>query len=438
MHRKLMVGMMIDASRLRKEIVVLDLPLIRLSIALAIGLLIGLERGWSARTEQEGERAAGLRTHAISGLLGGVTALVSQSTTPLLLGFAFLGFAGVTALFHWMESRDEHNFSATGAVAGLMAFMLGAYAVLGDPRIASAAATATVVLLALKSTLHGWLKKLEWIEIRAVLILVTMTFLFLPLLPDYTIDPWATINPAHVWELAIFVCAISFSGYIAIRVFGERNGVILAALSGGLVSSTAATLNFARLARANPTQMGMMAGSIALANAVMCIRIIVIAGAFNLSLIGALWPVLGAAALIQGGTGVVMIIAATRRLEHRFEWKNPFEVGSAIQFALFIALILVLSTLATRYMGSTGLMGLAALSGLADVDAITLALARMQEPEITPALAINGIFLAAISNTLVKCIIAFWVGGVTIGWRTGITGLAAISTGLCVLLFNRL
>jgi uncharacterized membrane protein (DUF4010 family) len=237
--------------------------------------------------------------------------------------------------------------------------------------------------------------------------------------------------------LAIFVCAISFSGYIAIRVFGERNGVILAALSGGLVSSTAATLNFAKLARANPTQTGMMAGSIALANAVMCLRILAIAVTFNLALIGGLWPILGLAALIQGGTGVVMIIVATRHVEHHFEWKNPFEVRSAIQFALFIALILVLSTLATRYMGSSGLMGLAALSGLADVDAITLALARMQEPPITADLAINGILLAAASNTLVKCGIAFWSGGAAIGWRTGLTGIAAVVASACVLVFNR-
>ena len=141
----------------------MDLPLTRLAIALAIGLLIGLERGWSARSEKEGERAAGLRTHAISGLLGGVTALVGQLTTPLLIGFVFVGFSGVTALFHWLESQDEHNFSATGVVAGMMAFMLGAYAVLGIPEIAIAAATATVILLALKSTLHGWLQTLEWI-----------------------------------------------------------------------------------------------------------------------------------------------------------------------------------------------------------------------------------------------------------------------------------
>ena len=414
-----------------------DLPLIRLAIALAIGLLIGLERGWSARDEQEGERAAGLRTHAISGLLGGIAALVGQLTTPFLIGLVFIGFASVTAVFHWMESKDEHNFSATGAVAGMMAFLLGAYAVIGDPVIATAAATATVVLLALKSTLHSWLKRLEWIEIRAVLILITMTFLFLPLLPERTIDPWDTINPARVWELAIFVCAISFLGYMAIRLFGERNGIILAALAGGLVSSTAATLNFAKLAKTNPSQSGLMAGGISLAGAVMSLRILVIVAVFNLALLETLGPVLGVAALIQGGIGLVMIVSGARGREQSFVWKNPFDLPSAFQFALFIALIMLLSTLASRYLGDSGLLGLAALSGLADVDAITLSLARMQEASITTKLATDSILLAAVVNTAVKSGIAGWSGGAGVGWRAVLSGAAALVAGGAILLLTR-
>ena len=426
-----------DRDVICKEILLTDLPLIRLAIALAIGLLIGLERGWSARDEQEGERAAGLRTHAISGLLGGVTALVGQLTTPFLIGLVFIGFAGVTAVFHWMESKDEHNFSATGAVAGMMAFLLGAYAVIGDPEIATAAATATVVLLALKSTLHSWLKRLEWIEIRAVLILITMTFLFLPLLPERTIDPWDTINPARVWELAIFVCAISFLGYMAIRLLGERNGIILAALAGGLVSSTAATLNFAKLAKTNPSQSGLMAGGISLAGAVMSLRILVIVAVFNLALLETLGPILGTAALVQGGIGLVMIVSGARGREQRFVWKNPFDLPSALQFAVFMALIMLLSTLAARYLGSGGLLGFAALSGLADVDAITLSLARMQEPAIGVKLATDGILLAAIVNTTVKCAIAGLSGGAETGWRSALSGAAAMVAAGAILVLNR-
>ena len=403
-------------------------PLSRLIVALAIGLLIGLERGWSARDEREGERAAGFRTHAISGLLGGIAALISLHTTPLVIGFAFLGFAGVTAMFHWLEARDEKNFSATGAVAGLMAFLLGALSVIGEPGLAAAAATATVVLLALKSTLHGFLRQLDWIELRAVLILVTMSFLLLPLLPDRTIDPWDTLNPARIWELAIFVCAISFIGYIGIRLFGERRGVMIAALAGGLVSSTTATLNFARLSKHNESDRPVMVGAIALAGAIMCLRILFIVGVFNHALLITLLPMMFSAAVIQAVIGTVLVSTGTKRPHDELIWKNPFDVGSALRFALFIGVILMLSTLAARNFGSEALFSVSAIAGIADVDAITLSLARMAEPSADLGIVADGILIAALTNTIAKAVLAGFAGGNATGWRVGAINLAAILT----------
>jgi len=170
----------------------------RLAVSLAIGLLIGLERGWRAREESEGERAAGLRTHALSGLLGGVAGLVATTAGPLTLGLAFAAFTAAIGAFHWLEARANQDFSVTGVVAGMLAFMLGAYAIVGDLQIAVGAGVATTILLALKRPLHGWLQRITWIEIRATLILLAMTFLFLPILPDRPVDPWDAINPATV------------------------------------------------------------------------------------------------------------------------------------------------------------------------------------------------------------------------------------------------
>ena len=412
-------------------------PLTQLAVALAIGLLIGLERGWSARDEREGERAAGVRTHAISGLLGGIAALISAKTSSLVLGFAFLGFAGVTLLFHWLESRDEKNFSATGAVAGLMAFLLGSLSVLGEPGLAAAAATATVILLALKSTLHGFLRRLEWIEIRAGLILITMSFLLLPLMPDRTIDPWNTLNPARIWELAIFVCAISFVGYIGVRAFGERKGILIAALSGGLVSSTAATLNFARLAKSNAADVTVMTGAIAISGAVMSLRILVIAAVFNADLLLELWPIMLAAAAVQAIIGAILIGSGTSRAHAALMWKNPFDLPSALRFALFIGLILVLSTLAARHFGPEALITVSAFAGLADVDAITLSLARMAEPNTEIMLLADGVLIAAIANTGMKSGLAFMAGGASTGLRVTLVNLAAIATSAAALLLLR-
>lgn len=403
-------------------------PLTRLAVALAIGLLIGLERGWSARDEREGERAAGFRTHAISGLLGGIAALIGLRTTPLVIGFAFLGFAGVSLMFHWLEARDEKNFSATVAIAGLMAFLLGALSVVGEPGLAAAAATATVVLLALKSTLHGFLKRLDWIELRAVLILVTMSFLLLPLLPDRTIDPWETLNPARIWELAIFVCAISFIGYIGIRIFGERRGILIAALAGGLVSSTAATLNFARLAKLHASDRTVMTGAIALAGSVMCIRILIIVGIFNFTLALIILPMMVAAMIVQAVIGLLLISNGMKRSHDDVIWKNPFDVGSALRFSILIAIILMISTLVARHYGSEALMSVSAFAGLADVDAITLSLARMQEPLVDLKLAADGVLVAALTNTVMKAVLAGIAGGAETGWRVSAVNLAAVLT----------
>ena len=405
-------------------------PLTRLAVALAIGLLIGLERGWSARDEREGERAAGLRTHAISGLLGGIAALIGLSTTMLFLGFAFLGFAGVSVAFHMLEARNEKNFSATGAIAGLMAFLLGALSVLGEPGLAAAAATATVILLALKSTLHRFIRGLDWIEIRAVLILIAMSFIFLPLLPDHTLDPWDTLNPAQIWEFAIFICALSFAGYVSIKIFGEEKGVLIAACAGGLVSSTAATLNFSKLAKRSASDSTVMTGAIALSSAVMCLRILVIAGLLNWSLGVHLLPIMISVATVQSVIGIVLIMTGSRKSTQTFEWKNPFELSMAFRFALFIALIFLASTIAARHVGPEAVWGVAAFAGLADVDAITLSLARMETLDPLIHGAVEGILIAALTNTIMKTVLAGLIGGRLTGLRVAGVNCAALLTGL--------
>src|SRR6185503_90390 len=126
----------------------------RLAVSLAIGLLVGLERGWQTRDEQEHRRAAGFRTFALSGLLGGVTGAISLQAGGLLIGLVFVLYAATFAAFHWLEARAEQNFSVTSAVAGMLTFLLGAMAVTGDLRVAIACAVAMTLLLALREQLH--------------------------------------------------------------------------------------------------------------------------------------------------------------------------------------------------------------------------------------------------------------------------------------------
>jgi len=405
--------------------------LLRLVVALAIGLLIGLERGWRQREEAEGERTAGLRTYTLTALLGALSALLSTYTSPLFLGLSFLGFALAFGAFAWLEAKTEQNFSVTSVVAALITFSLGSYAVLGDLQLAIAASVIVALILALKQPLHTWLRRLTWLEIRSVLILLAMTFLALPLLPNRTVDPWDAVNPSEIWLLAIIIAAISFAGYVAVRIMGSQAGVALAALAGGLASSTATTVTLARMAREHPTASPLLAGGILLSGVVMVARVLVIASALNQALLIPLaWP-LGAAGL------VLVVVAGLLLLRHgkgsdehpRLSIRNPFDLAMALQLAALIAVISLLAKLVSNAMGGTGLTLLAALSGIADVDAITLSLARLSHDGITIMTAALGIGIATAVNTLVKAGMAFSLGTKQAGWIVSGASVAAIAAG---------
>ena len=400
----------------------------RLGIALAIGLLIGLERGWQLREEAEGERTAGLRTHALAGLLGGASAATAMVSSYLFLATAFLAFSAAFTLFSWLEATADRDFSVTGVVAGILTFTLGSYAVLGDPIVAIASAVAMAALLALKEPLHSWLKRLSWLELRAVLVLLAMTFLLLPILPDAPVDPWGTINPAEIWLMAILVAAMSFAGYLAIRMTGDRAGVVLAGIAGGLASSTATTLSLARMAREHTEASTLLASGILLAGVTMMARIAVIIALFNQSLLASTILPLAAASLT--------LIATSALLLHRSRGKaadlsillrNPFDLLTALKLAALIAAVMILAEILSRHAGDAGLLALAAASGIVDVDALTLSMTRQARPEIGLEMAANAILLCAAINTAAKSAVTMVVGGRAVGL------IVAVASALTIL-----
>jgi hypothetical protein len=253
----------------------------RLGLALAIGLLIGIERGWKERDAVEDRFAAGIRTLALAGLLGGVLAAMVPAAGPLPLALGFAVYGAIIAAWRWRESVRDDTYGATTVLAGLLAFALGAYAVLGDMAVAAAAAVAATLLLALKSALHGWLKQLTWEELRAGLLLASMTFLALPILPDRGMGPWEAINPHEIWLLTIMIATVSFIGYVAVKVAGHERGFLIGGAVGGLVASTAVTLSFARLARQHPDNARAIVAGAVLAGGVMMARVLVVATLLN-------------------------------------------------------------------------------------------------------------------------------------------------------------
>jgi uncharacterized membrane protein (DUF4010 family) len=387
---------------------------LRLGLALALGFIIGLERGWKERDEEEGHRTAGLRTFSLIGLLGGIFGVLSLRGDMLLLAAGFVTTSAVLAAYMWREGQHAHDFSATSLVAAMVTFMLGALAVLGDMAIAAGAGVAAVMLLAYKTSLHGWLARITWVELRSGLLLAAMTFIALPLLPDRTVDPWNAVNPHDLWLMTILIAAVSFAGYVAVKMAGPERGLILAAALGGLFASTAVTLSLARLARGNAAHVRLLAGGISAAGAVMMLRVLVVTGLINTGLAIALAPVLLAAVAVTAMSALILIRGNGRdgRKAAPMELRNPFDLPEVLRFGLLLAVVMLAVELARRYFGDIGVLGVAALSALADVDAVTLSVARLNG---AADIAVDAILLTVAVNTVAKTIYAWYAGGGQLG-----------------------
>lgn len=387
----------------------------RLALALAIGFLIGLERGWHERDEEPGQRTAGLRTFSLIGLFGGLAGLVSLGGDRVLLASAIVVLGAVLGAFMWREGQRHNDLSATSFVAALVTFCLGAYAVLGDQAIAAGSAVVVVLLLANKDMLHGWLSRISWTELRSGLLLAAMTFIALPLLPDRAIDRWGALNPHQLWLMTILIAAVSFAGYVAVKLAGPQRGLMLAAALGGLVTSTAVTLSLARLAPGNRGHVKLLAAAILAASAVMMLRVLGILALLNQSLAWAMVPVLLPATLAFAAVAGAMMLGeagGTSGAAASLDLKNPFELGTVLRFGGLLAVVSVAVAVARQLYGDMGLFTVAAISGLADVDAITLSAARLQGPV---QIAADAVLVAIAVNTGAKTLYAWYAGGGRIG-----------------------
>jgi uncharacterized membrane protein (DUF4010 family) len=389
------------------------------AVALGIGLLIGIERGWRTREEKPGSRTAGVRTFTIIGILGGTTGVLAEAAgTPLtiagglILGLGFVGFAVTFALMCRDENLADNSYSATTAIAGMLTFALSAYAMIGDMRAAGAAAVATVCVLALRTPLHDWLTKVKEQEIRSALILLAMTFIALPIVPDEPIGPFGGVNPREIWLIAIVLAGVSFAGYVAVKVLGSRHGTMLAAAAGGLVSSTAVTASNARRAAAGEGSPRLLAAGVALATAVSFARVIVIAGFLKPELLTMIAPPLVAAIAVAVAWAFIAAYGrkADDREEQTVEFKNPFGFWSVIGFAILLAAIVMLGRALGENLGATGAIVGALAMGLADVDAVTVSMSRLVPDTLSLNAAGLAILAAVASNNVSKTMIGAAAG----------------------------
>jgi uncharacterized membrane protein (DUF4010 family) len=404
----------------------------RVGLALGIGLLIGLERGWQERGAGEGQRTAGVRTFGLIGLLGAVTAMLAKQAGAFIFVPVFAAAAIVLAIFMWRETQAEKTMSATSFIAAVLTFALGSLAILADMGLTAAAGVSTAVLLAARRPLHGWVAKLKSSELRAIMILAAMTFVLLPILPREPIDPWNAIVPHDLWLLVILVAVVSFAGYGAIKYAGPRRGIMWAAAAGGLFASTAVAVSFSRLARSHRFSTPLLAGAIGISGSVMMMRVLAISLAASSGLLApVLLPVLLAAAAANAAVSFVYFNKRrdVKGAQRAFLRRSPIDLSEVLKFGLLLGAMLVISTLVAREFGGKGLLWLAAASGLADVDAISLSLSRISGKDVAVTLAGQGILLAVAVNTLTKCGLAMFLGTGALAQRLGLAAAAALTAG---------
>jgi uncharacterized membrane protein (DUF4010 family) len=387
-------------------------PIFRLALALALGLLVGLERGWHTRLEKEGSRVAGFRTFGIIGLLGGLWAELSTLLGPILLGFGFVGFAIVIVAAGVSARRETGDVGATTIIAALATFGFGALAATDAMELAVAGTVLMTLLLGTKSTLHHWVEKIEEKELTAGLKLLVMTLVLLPVLPDKGYGPFEALNPFKLWLMVVLISAFSFVGYVAMRLMSERRGLIVAAAAGGLVSSTAVTVAHSRMAAESPKDARLFAGTIVTATAIMYMRIPIVAAV--------VMPAVGLHVLVPMGCGAIASFAIAAALLHgaktsggetALDITNPLEFSIALRFGIFLAVVALAARAVNHWFGDSGIYALAGLSGLSDVDPITLSLAQMTGGSVTLATAVTGISIACFANMAVKTTISVVTGG---------------------------
>nr|WP_255487085.1 MgtC/SapB family protein [Oceanospirillum sediminis] len=382
-----------------------------LAVALFLGLLIGVERGWKYRSLKDGSRIAGLRTYGLIALLGAVAVMLSEQAGAYLIGVIFSGLC-VALTASYFVNHNQKNISLTSLISALLAFSYGALVMQGYVTEASAMAVITTVLLSLKGELHRWLWLLEKKELWAALELLIISVVVLPILPDQAMGPWNALNPYEIWWMVVLIAAISFMGYFAMKIAGARKGIMLTALFAGLVSSTALTLQFSRMGRESREACPLLAAGILFACGTMFPRILLVAGVINPNLIHLLvWPVLVASLTIylpafwfwyQGNQSVAEDIAPP---------SSPLSLTSALGFGVLLAAILLLSSALQDILGEAGILILAAVSGVADVDPINLSLSGMSRDGLAESTAVLGIIIAAAVNSVLKGGMAGAIGG---------------------------
>ncbi len=402
----------------------------RFGVALFIGLLVGLQREYSYDESGDSHEKtfAGVRTFALFGLIGCAAGFMADLFSEPWVFIAILMAVGLLIAVSYYITASTGKRGMTTEVAAMVTVVAGALCYWEHIALAVALAVITTALLSFKLELHGFVEQLTREDIIAALKFALITAIVLPILPNESLwpPPFDVLNPYRIWLMVVLISGISFLGYVLFKVLGSRRGISLTGFLGGLVSSTATTLSFAQRSRQNSGLAKPFAMAIIIAWTVMFIRVLIEVWVVNRSLFEVLWLPVSLAGLAALIFAAYLYMAPHEDDEGDVVVSNPFELRPAITFGLLFGLILLVARTAQLYLGDTGVYISSFLSGLADVDAITLSMAELSgNGELTLKIAARAIVIAIMANTLVKGGIVLTSGSISIR-RTLLPGFLLI------------
>lgn len=384
--------------------------LIRLLVAIGIGAVIGLERQYSAMKESS-HGYSGIRTFIFHALLGFIAGLFYYLFAPWVYGALFLGVVILTAVSYW-QTALQGDRGLTTEISGLITFVLGSMAFYGLMEISLMITVLVVVVLSSKFRLKSIVGAITPDELYAFIRFVVLALLIFPFLPDETFGPYDVLNPREIGWVVLLTSGLGFFGYMLTKFLGNNRGILLSGIVGGLVSSTAVTWVFAQKSKESPSLSASCATAILAASSIMFIRVLIWTFLFNQDLFRAVFVPL---ILIFAATlGFTFFIFQKDKKEVHPETestlKKPLDLKSALVFGLLYMGILLAVSYANENLGKSGTLISSAIAGISDIDAITISVSKLTGDTLTVSIAEIALFIATISNTLVKLGIGLYAG----------------------------
>jgi uncharacterized membrane protein (DUF4010 family) len=411
----------------------MDLELFKsLGIALGLGLLVGMQRQWAA----DGE-IAGIRTFPMFSLLGAVCAALAEALGGWIVAAGLIAVAALLLVGNAAKLRAGRiDPGLTTEAAALLLYAVGAAVVMGFTAEAVVVGGVVAVLLQWKEPLHGLVRQIGARDIRAVIQLVLIAMVILPVLPNRTFGPFDVLNPFKIWLMVVLISGISIGAYVAYKLLGSRLGTILGGLLGGMISSTATTVSSARQSRETPAAAPLAAVVVLLASTIVWARVLLEIGIVAPRFAPAAAPPIVAMMMFMSAVSLVMFLGVARREVAVPEPENPAQLKTAMIFAALYAGVLVAVAATKDRFGETAMYAVAVVSGLTDLDAITLSTAELVRSErIGADTGWRLILVAALANLVFKAVAVAVLGHRRLLWRVAVAFGLSLAAGAAVLLF---